>query len=295
MELIHSIVRPIIEWGIREEALHGDHTAQLLDGHNEILTAQVYMKKAGIVCGLQVAQWTFEMLQPDCQVEVLVADGDPCGPGDVVMTVTGEAWIFSVGERLALDYLQHMSGIATKTNQFVQLVAPYGTRIADARKGIPPIRVLQKYAVRKGGGFPHMYSLHNAVLVKDNHIKMVGGIAPAVQQLRARGQHTLKIEVECETIDDVREALDAGAECIMLDNMEVEQAAEAVTVVGDRAWTVATGGIDENTVVPYAKTGVKQIAIGGLVHSVNVVDISIDIGDMKASARRDIARAQAAE
>ena len=290
MELIPSIIHPIIDWGIREELLHGDHTAQLLDGAKERLTAQIYMKKPGVVCGLPVALETFKRLQSDCDVETRACDGDVCQPGDVLMTITGEAWLFSAGERLALDYLQHMSGIATKTAHFVKLVEPYGTRIADARKGIPPIRVLQKYAVRMGGGFPHMYSLHNAVLVKDNHIKMAGGIAPAVEQLRSRGQHSLKIEVECETLDDVREALDAGAECIMFDNMEVDDAAEAVRVVGDRAFTVATGGVDETTVVDYAKTGVDQIAIGGLVHSVTVVDISIDIGDMKASAKRDIAR-----
>jgi nicotinate-nucleotide pyrophosphorylase (carboxylating) len=292
MDLIPSIIRPIVEWGIREELLHGDHTTQLLDGHKDILTAKIYVKKPGILCGVPVAKMTFELLAPESQIEILKQDGERCEPGDVVMSVKGPAWIFASGERLALDYLQHMSGIATLARMYVDLVKPYGTRISDARKGIPPIRVLQKYAVRKGGAIPHMYSLHNAILLKDNHIKMAGGITKAVTQLRERGQHTLKIECECETLEETREALASGVECIMFDNMDIDVLAEAVRIVGDKAWTVGTGGIDETTVVSVAKTGVKQIAIGGIVHSAKVLDISIDIGDLKASARRDIARAK---
>lgn len=290
MDLIPSIVKPIIEWGIREELLHGDHTAQLLDGHKTPMTAQIYMKKPGVICGLPVADMTFKMLAPECEVEMKAEDGDECQPGDVVMVVHGPAWVFSAGERLALDYLQHLSGIATQARRYVKLVAPYGTRISDARKGIPPIRVLQKYAVRKGGAFPHMYSLHNALLLKDNHIKLAGGITKAVTQLRARAQHTHKIEVECETIEDTKEALAVKAECIMFDNMELDTLAKAVKLVGSKAWTVATGGVNEETVVPIARTKVKQIAIGGIVHSAKVIDISIDIGKMKPSAKRDIAR-----
>lgn len=290
MDLIPSIVKPIIEWGIREELLHGDHTAQLLDGHKKMMTAQIYMKKAGVICGLPVADMTFKMLAPECKVHMKAEDGDECQPGDVVMVVHGPAWIFSAGERLALDYLQHLSGIASQARRYVNLVAPYGTRIADARKGIPPIRVLQKYAVRKGGAFPHMYSLHNALLLKDNHLKIAGGITKAVTQLRARAQHSLKIEVECETIEDTKEALAVKAESIMFDNMELGTLAKAVKLVGDKAWTVATGGVNEETVVPIARTGVKQIAIGGIVHSAKVIDISMDIDKMKPSAIRDITR-----
>lgn len=251
------------------------------------------MKKPGVLCGLPVADLTFKMLDPGTQVTCKAEDGQDCAAGQVIMSIKGPAWVFSAGERLALDYLQHMSGIATLARRYVKLVEPYGTRISDARKGIPPIRVLQKYAVRKGGAFPHMYSLHNAILVKDNHIKMAGGITSAVKQLRARGQHTLKIECECETLDDVKEALACGVECLMFDNMELDTLAKAVKLVGDKGWTVATGGVNEDTVVPIAKTGVRQIAIGGIVHSAKVIDISIDIGEMKASARRDIARERA--
>jgi nicotinate-nucleotide pyrophosphorylase (carboxylating) len=293
VELLPSIIRPIIEWGIREELLHGDHTSQLLDGHKQVMEAKIYMKKPGVLCGTPVAKMTFEMLAPECEVRILKQDGERCEPGDVVMAIRGPAWIFASGERLALDYLQHLSGIATQARKYVDLVRPYGTRISDARKGIPPIRVLQKYAVRMGGAIPHMYSLHNAILLKDNHIKMAGGITTAVRQLRERGQHTLKIECECETLEDTKEALACGVECIMFDNMDLDVLAEAVRLVGDRAWTVGTGGVNEETVVPIARTGVRQIAIGGIVHSAKVVDISIDIGDLKASAIRDISRARA--
>lgn len=292
MELIDNIIQPIIDWGIREELMHGDHTSQLLDGHKNTLNAKIYMKKTGVLCGTGVAKLTFETLSPTCKVEILKKDGDICEPGDVVMSITGEAWIFASGERLALDYLQHLSGIATQARRYVDMVKPYGTKISDARKGIPPIRVLQKYAVRVGGAIPHMYSLHNAVLIKDNHIKMAGGIAKAVKQLRDRGQHTLKIECECETLEDTREALDSKVECIMFDNMDLDTLAAALKLVGDKAWTVATGGVTEDTVIPIARTGVKQIAIGGIVHSVKVVDISIDIGNLKASAIRDIKKAK---
>ena len=292
MELIDSIIRPIVEWGIREELQHGDHSAQLLDGHLDQATTQIYVKERGVICGTPVAKMTFEMLDPDCKVKTNISEGDYCGPGDVIMEITGKAWIFSGGERLALDYLQHMSGIATNTNRYVKLVEPYGTRIADALKGIPPIRVLQKYAVRMGGGIPHMYSRHNAIVIKDNHIKMAGSITACVNQLRARGQHGLKIEVECESLEDVHEALAVLPDSIMFDNMELDMLTEAVKIVGDKAWTVGTGGVNEDTVVPIAKTGVKQIAIGGLVHSVKVVDISMDIGDIKPSAQREIKQAK---
>lgn len=218
MELIPTIVRPIIEWGIREELMHGDHTGQFLAEPDQMATATIYMKKPGVICGLPVAEMTFRELDPDCSIEFKAKDGEDGEPGRELMTITGKAWVFSAGERLALDYLQHLSGIATKARRYVKLAEPYGVRITDARKGIPPIRVLQKYAVRTGGAHAHMYSLHNALLIKDNHIKMVGGVREAILKLRSKVQHSFKIEIECETLEEVQEALDAGAECIMLDN-----------------------------------------------------------------------------
>ena len=294
MQLIDSLIRPIVEWGIREELLHGDHTGQNLWEPGDVATAQIYVKQSGIVAGLPVATMTWKILDPDCEVESVASDGEACQPGDVLMRVTGASWIFGAGERLALDYLQHLSGIATRANHYVKLVEPYGVGITDARKGIPIIRYLQKYAVAVGGAKSHMYSLHNAILIKDNHIKMVGGITKAVERLRPKLQHTLKIEIECETLEQVEEALACGCECLMFDNMDLDTLVQAVQLVGGRAYTVATGGISEATVIEVAKTGVNHIAVGAIVHSGDVLDISIDIGELKASARRDIDRARRA-
>ena len=295
MKLIDSIYKPIVEWGIREELLHGDHTGQNLWEPGEVATAQIYAKRRGTIAGLPVAEMTWRLLDSRCEIEQFRDDGDEVEPGAVLMKVTGEAWIFGAGERLALDYLQHLSGIATRARKYVRMVEPYGVVIADARKGIPVIRYLQKYAVAMGGARSHMYSLHNAILIKDNHIKMAGGITPAVQRLRRNIQHTLKIEVECETLDQVREALECECECLMLDNMDLDVLTDAVKLVDGRAYTVATGGVTEQTVIDIAKTGVDHIAIGGIVHSGDVLDISIDIGGLKDSAIRDIRRAQASE
>ena len=295
MKLIDSIYKPIVEWGIREELLHGDHTGQNLWEPGEVATAQIYAKRRGTIAGLPVAEMTWRLLDSRCEIEQFCDDGDEVEPGAVLMKVTGEAWIFGAGERLALDYLQHLSGIATRARKYVRMVEPWGVGITDARKGIPVIRYLQKYAVAMGGARSHMYSLHNAILIKDNHIKMAGGITPAVERLRRSIQHTLKIEVECETLDQVSEALECECECIMLDNMDLDVLTDAVKLVDGRAYTVATGGVTEQTVIDIAKTGIDHIAIGEIVHSGDVLDISIDIGGLKDSAKRDIRRAQAGE
>ena len=293
MKLIDSIYKPIVEWGIREELLHGDHTGQNLWQPGEQASAQIYAKQRGTIAGLPVAEMTWSLLDAKAVIETFIDDGEEVEPGTVLMKVTGEAWIFGAGERLALDYLQHMSGIATRARKYVRMVEPYGVGITDARKGIPVIRYLQKYAVAMGGAKSHMYSLHNAILIKDNHIKMAGGITQAVQRLRRNAQHTLKLEVECETVEQVAEALACGCECIMFDNMDLHVLQDAVKLVAGRAYTVATGGVTEQTVVDIAKTGVNHIAIGGIVHSGDVLDISIDIGGLKDSAIRDIQRAKA--
>ncbi|HJO73530.1 MAG: carboxylating nicotinate-nucleotide diphosphorylase [Rhodospirillales bacterium] len=293
LDLIPSVIRPIIEWGIREELGHGDHTGAFLAKPNQIATGKTYIKKEGVVCGLPLAKMYWEMLEPDCEIEVLAEDGDECEPGQVLMVITASTKVLSAGERLALDYLQHLSGIATKTRRFVELAEPFGVTIADARKGIPPIRLLQKYAVRKGGARSAWYSLSNAILIKDNHIKMAGGLTEAIELVRARGPHTLRLECECETLDQVREALDAGVDAMVLDNMEVDMLRQAVDIIGDKAFKEASGGVTEDMVVPICETGIDQIAVGGLTNSVEALDISIDLYDMKESTKRTIDRARA--
>lgn len=292
MQLNAFMVRPLVEQGLREELGPGDTTGGFLADPGDRAEAQIYAKRPGVVCGLLLAEETVRLVEPGARIESVAADGDTMAPGDVLLRIEAAATTLFAVERAALDWIQQLSGIATKTRRYAELVAPYGVRITDTRKGVPGIRLLQKYAVRVGGGHNHLFGLHNAILVKDNHIKIAGGIAPAVRTLRERAQHTFKIEVECESLEQVEEALGAGAEVIMFDNMELETMRQGVALVGDRAMTEASGGITEETIVDVARLGVDVISIGDLTHSVSAIDVSLDVGDIKPSARRDIARAQ---
>jgi nicotinate-nucleotide pyrophosphorylase (carboxylating) len=197
-------------------------------------------------------------------------------------------------ERCALDWIQQMSGIATKTQRYVNLVKHTNVRVTDTRKGWPGLRMLQKYAVRVGGAHNHIFSLHNCVLVKDNHIKIAGSIRNAVEILRTHAQHTFKFEVECETLEMVQEALDCGVEVIMFDNMDIDEIRAGLKLVNKRAVTEASGGINEKTIVQIAETGVDVISVGDLTHSIRAVDISLDVQDIKPSALRTIERLRAA-
>src|SRR3712207_4077026 len=212
MQLNRFIIRPFVEQALREEMGPGDTTGGFLVDPDLVATGQIYVKERLVVCGLPLAQETVEQLDPEAEVVAEVAEGQEVEPGQVLLRLQAKAWTLFAAERCALDWIQHLSGIATKTRRYAKLVAPYGVRITDTRKGVPGMRVLQKYAVRVGGAHNHLFGLHNAILVKDNHIKLAGGLTPAVQQLRAQAQHTFKIEVECETLEQVQEALDCGAD-----------------------------------------------------------------------------------
>lgn len=294
MQLNRFMIRPLVEMGLREEIGPGDTTGGFLVGDDPVQTGQIYAKGTGVVCGLLLADETVRMVDPDAEVEQGVADGEAMEPGTVLLRITAKASTFFMIERCALDWVQQMSGIATKTRRYVDLVRHTKVRLTDTRKGWPGLRMLQKYAVRVGGAHNHIFSLHNCVLVKDNHIKIAGGISNAVEILRASAQHTFKIEVECETLDQVREALDCGVEVIMFDNMDLEEMKEGLKLVDGRAMVEASGGINETTIVPIAETGVDVISIGDLTHSIKAVDISLDVQDIKPSAQRTIERLRAA-
>lgn len=297
MRLNRFMIRPMVEAGLREELGPGDTTGGFLVGDDPIQTGQIYAKGTGVVCGLLLADETVKMIDPEATVEHLVKDGDDMGPGTVLLRIRARASTFFTIERCALDWIQQMSGIATKTRRYVNLVKHTKVRVTDTRKGWPGLRLLQKYAVRVGGAHNHIFSLHNCVLVKDNHIKIAGGIRNAVELLRAQAQHTFKIEVECESFDQIREALDCGVEVIMFDNMDLDEIKEGLKIVNGRAMIEASGGINESTIVAVAETGVDVISVGDLTHSIKAVDISLDVKDIKPSAQRTIARlrAQAAE
>src|SRR2546427_1392922 len=288
MQLNRFILRPIVEAALREEIGPGDTTGGFLVGPGDTARCQIYVKERAVVAGLPVAEMVFKTLDPDCQVSHEVQDGDEVEKGTVLMRITAPCWVLFASERVALDYIQYMSGIATKTRRYVRLLEPYKARITDTRKGVPGCRVLQKYAVRVGGGHNHLFGLHNCILVKDNHIKAAGGLTRAVEILRSRAQHTFKIEVECESLDQVKEALAAGVEVIMLDNMTMEDMREAVKLIDGRALVEASGGVREHTVVEIARTGVDVISAGDLTNNIQVVDVSLDVGEMKPSAIRQM-------
>jgi nicotinate-nucleotide pyrophosphorylase (carboxylating) len=294
MQLNRFMIRPYVEQALRDEIGPGDTTGGFLVGEDPVQTGQIYAKGRGIVCGLLLADETIRTVDPDARIEPMLRDGEEMEPGKILIKIEAKASTFFLIERCALDWIQQMSGIATKTRRYVSLVKHTKVRITDTRKGWPGLRMLQKYAVRCGGAHNHIFNLSNCVLVKDNHIKIAGGIRNAVEILRSRAQHTFKLEVECETLEMVEEALACGVEVIMFDNMDLDEIKAGLKLVKGRAVTEASGGINEKTIVPIAETGVDVISVGDLTHSVTSVDISLDVRDIKPSAIRTIERLRTA-
>ena len=290
MILNRFMIRPLVEYGLREEISSGDTTGGFLVGDDPTQTASIYAKAAGTICGMLFADETIRQIEPEAKIERFVEDGDVVQPGTVLMRVQASASTFFIIERSALDWLQQMSGIATKTRRYADLVKHTKVRITDTRKGWPGLRMVQKYAVRVGGAHNHIFNLANCILVKDNHIKIAGSIKEAIEILRARAQHTFKIEVECESLEMVEEALACGVEIIMFDNMDLDEMKAGLKLVNGRAMTEASGGINEKTIVPIAEAGVDVISIGDLTHTVKALDISLDVKDIKPSAHRMIDR-----
>lgn len=291
MRLNRFMIRPLVEQGLREELNAGDTTGGFLVWDDDpVQTGQIYAKGDGIACGLLFADETIKLIDPEAEIEHCVDEGDAMGPGTVLLKIRAKASAFFMIERAALDWVQQLSGIATKTRRYMDLVKHTKVRLTDTRKGWPGLRMVQKYAVRVGGAHNHIFNLSNCVLVKDNHIKIAGSIKNAIEILRSRAQHTFKIEVECESLAMVQEALDCGVEVIMFDNMDLDEMRDGLKLVKGRAITEASGGVNESTVVAIAETGVDVISVGDLTHTVKAVDISLDVKDIKPSALRTIGR-----
>ena len=291
MRLNRFMIRPLVEQGLREELNSGDTTGGFLVWDEDpVQTGQIYAKGDGIACGLLFADETIKLIDPEAEIEHCVDDGSPMGPGTVLLKIKARASAFFMIERAALDWVQQLSGIATKTRRYMDLVKHTNVRLTDTRKGWPGLRMVQKYAVRVGGAHNHIFNLSNCVLVKDNHIKIAGNIRNAIEILRSRAQHTFKIEFECESLAMVQEALDCGVEIIMFDNMDLDEMKEGLKLVNKRAITEASGGVNESTIVAIAETGVDVISVGDLTHTVKAVDISLDVKDIKPSALRTIQR-----
>lgn len=260
---------------LREDVGTGDITTNCCIPAENRSEAYYLVKEDGVLCGLSVAERVFALLSPAVSVTPLAQDGEKVKKGTVIATVSGPSRAILTGERVGLNLMQRMSGVATMTAKAVSQVAGTRATIVDTRKSTPGLRVLEKYAVRVGGGRNHRFNLADGILIKDNHIAAAGGIRQAVEAARRAAPHVMKIEVETETLGEVRQALDAGADIIMLDNMDVPTMAEAVKCIDGRALTEASGNMGERDLTEVAGTGVDMISIGALTHSVKSLDISL--------------------
>ncbi|MBE6827861.1 MAG: carboxylating nicotinate-nucleotide diphosphorylase [Ruminococcaceae bacterium] len=268
-------VDEIINTALKEDINYVDISADYLIDEEQKNDAYFVAKAEGILCGIDVAMRVFELLDPDFKKKVYFKDGDAVKKGDVIAEFSGHTTLLLKGERTALNLIQHMSGIATATNRAVRLCEGTGAQITDTRKTLPGMRALQKYAVTCGGGRNHRFNLSDCAMLKDNHIDAAGGITGAVNKLRSKLGHTVKIEVETRDLDEVNQAADAGADIIMLDNMSNEMMRSAIGIIGGRAKTEASGGITLDNVREVAETGVDIISLGALTHSVKAFDISM--------------------
>lgn len=265
----------LIEHALLEDIHTGDITTLAVVPGQRPASARLIAKENMVVAGLATAGRVFSTLDPDIRFEACLSDGDKAAPGTILATVNGEAAQLLMGERVALNLLQRMCGIATLTAGFVSAVAGTKARIVDTRKTTPGLRQLEKYAVRVGGGINHRTGLYDGVLIKENHIVAAGGITEAIRRARAYIPHTLKIEIETETLSQVDEALAAGADIIMLDNMSLDEMRTAVANIGGRAQVEASGGVNLKSVRAIAETGVDIISVGALTHSPRAMDISM--------------------
>lgn len=267
----------IIRQALIEDIGYRDITSDNLIPPDHQSQGVFYVKQEGVVAGIQVAERVFQLLDPETRFTVLKDDGELVQEGEEIARISGKTRTLLTGERVALNFLQHMSGIATKTYDLVDRVRHFPVKIVDTRKTIPGLRILDKYAVRVGGGYNHRFGLFDGVLIKDNHIRAAGGITEAVHTIKRNISHLTRIEVEVEDLDQLREALAAGADVILLDNMDPEIMKEAVRINGGRAILEASGGITQDTLAEVAKTGVDLISMGALTHSAVALDISFDI------------------
>jgi nicotinate-nucleotide pyrophosphorylase (carboxylating) len=263
---------------LNEDIGDGDITTECTVKDGTQASGRYIAKEDGIVCGVDIACRVFELLGGKVNFKKIKNDGDTVVKGDVIAEVSGEAKTILIGERTGLNIMQRLSGIATRTNQAVKAIEGTNAKIADTRKTTPLMRKLEKYAVRVGGGSNHRFGLSDGILIKDNHIAAAGGITKAIESAKAKAPHTIKIEVETETLDQVKEALKAKADIIMLDNMNLEQTKQAVELINGQAITEASGNMGDKTneqLKAIAETGVDLISIGALTHSVKSLDISL--------------------
>ena len=277
MKLMQFQIDDIIKTALNEDINYIDVTTDYLVDDSAVATAKYVAKDSGVLCGIDIALRVFTLLDDTASFEVFIRDGEPVSKGDIIAKITCHTRALLKGERTALNLIQHLSGIATETNRCVKLVEGTNASVADTRKTLPGLRALQKYAVTVGGGKNHRYNLSDCAMLKDTHLDAYGSMTGAVNALREKMGHTVKIEVEVANLEELKEALDLGVEIIMLDNMSCEEMAEAVKLTAGRAKLEASGNVTHDTIRAIAETGVDIISMGALTHSVKAFDISMKI------------------
>lgn len=265
----------LIMSALKEDMPLGDITTDNIIAPESRSKAVLLAKQDAVIAGLDVFERVFKLLTTDIVFKRNIEDGQQVKKGDIFLEFQGNTSAMLRGERTALNFLQHLSGIATKTFEFSNRIKELPVKVVDTRKTVPGLRYLDKYAVKMGGGQNHRLCLSDGVLIKDNHIKAAGGIKNAIQQVRGRIPHTIKIEVETETLDMVMEAVEGGADIIMLDNMSLDLMMQAVTLINKRAIVEASGNVCLDSIYDIANTGVDIISVGELTHTVKAVDISM--------------------
>lgn len=272
---LNLIAEKHIRTALEEDLNHGDVSAAAVVPASAQATVELIAKQEGVIAGLDVFERTFHLLDPAVCVERFVVDGSRVEVGQLLARISGDAFVLLAAERTALNYLQRMSGVATYTRQIADLLEGSKTALVDTRKTTPGMRIFEKDAVRLGGGVNHRYNLSESVMLKDNHIAAAGGIEAAVEAARKTASFTSMIEVETEDLDMVAEALEAGADIIMLDNMDHDTMARAIELIGDRALTECSGNITRDNVQTYIDLGVDFISSGALTHSAGILDLSM--------------------
>ncbi|HZR46423.1 MAG TPA: carboxylating nicotinate-nucleotide diphosphorylase [Candidatus Manganitrophaceae bacterium] len=289
--MIESIfLKELAQRALAEDLAYGDRTTEALFSAPRPAVGTVVAKEPLVVAGLDLFRTVFQLLDPGIRFEAAAGAGEAVQKGATVLRLFGDAAVLLKGERTALNFLQRLSGVATLTRRFVDQVAGTPARIVDTRKTTPGLRALEKEAVRLGGGINHRLNLADLILIKDNHIALAGGIAPAVKQARAALSHALKIEVEVTSPAEVEEAIQLGVEIIMLDNMDLKAIREAVQLIRKKAPSTRieiSGGVRLETVAAIARCGVDLISVGALTHSAPAVDISLEIAPLPKGKRKE--------
>ena len=266
-----------VKSALMEDIGYGDITTENLAEDTDYLKAELNTRCDGILCGCEVFKTVFNVLSNDVKIKFYFKDGDTIKKGDKIADVEGPAKDLLMGERVSLNYIQRMSGIATETRKYQDAIAPYSAKIVDTRKTTPNFRAFEKYSVKIGGGALHRFNLSDCAMIKDNHIRLAGSLTNAVNKLRKNISHAHKIEVECDTLEQVKEAVDVKADIIMLDNMSVETMKKAVEVINHQAIVEASGNVNLSTVNAIASTGVDIISSSAIVAKAPTLDLGFDM------------------